>query len=122
MLSAFSPHRKATNWVALPGFRDGDPILALVFVVDLAALALAAVPALAARGRADRRTGWWLMGVCAAAAVGDGFVAAGGSSFAFTAICWIRLVPLGPRPWIPSREYTELSEMSVAAWSVIGPE
>jgi diguanylate cyclase (GGDEF)-like protein/putative nucleotidyltransferase with HDIG domain len=74
--------------VALPGFRHGDPVLTLVFVVDLAALALAAVPALAATARADRRTGWWLMGVCAGAAVGDGFIAAGGSSVAFTAICW----------------------------------
>jgi diguanylate cyclase (GGDEF)-like protein/putative nucleotidyltransferase with HDIG domain len=75
-------------FIAVPGFREGDAILTLVFVVDLAALALAAVPALAATRSADRRTGWWLMGVCAGAAVGDGFVAAGGSSFAFTAICW----------------------------------
>src|SRR4051794_11636006 len=75
-------------FVALPGFRHGDPVLTLVFVVDLAALALAAVPALAAGSRAERGTGWWLMGVCAGAAVGDGFVAVGGSSAAFTAICW----------------------------------
>src|SRR5205814_6946719 len=65
-----------------------DPILTLVFVVDVAALALAAVPALAATGPADRHTGWWLMGVCAGASIGDGFVAAGGSSVAVTAICW----------------------------------
>ena len=75
-------------FVALPGFRHGDPVLTLVFVIDLAALALASVPTLAATARADRRTGWWLMGVCAGAAIGDGFVAAGGSSLAFTAICW----------------------------------
>jgi diguanylate cyclase (GGDEF)-like protein/putative nucleotidyltransferase with HDIG domain len=75
-------------FIAIPGFERHDPILTLVFVIDLAALALAAVPALAATKRADRRTGWWLMGVCAGAALGDGFVAAGGSSFAFTAICW----------------------------------
>ena len=75
-------------FIAIPGFEHGDPVLTLVFVIDLAALALAAVPALAATGRANRRTGWWLMGVCAGASVGDGFVAAGGSSFAFTAICW----------------------------------
>src|SRR3954453_3076183 len=74
-------------FVAMPGF-SRDAILTLVFVIDLAALALAAVPALAATSRADRRTGWWLMGVCAGASVGDGFVAVGGSSFAFTAICW----------------------------------
>jgi diguanylate cyclase (GGDEF)-like protein/putative nucleotidyltransferase with HDIG domain len=75
-------------FVALPGFDHGDPVLTAVFVVDLAALALAAVPTLAATSRADRRTGWWLLGVCAGAAVGDGFVAAGGTSPAFTALCW----------------------------------
>jgi diguanylate cyclase (GGDEF)-like protein/putative nucleotidyltransferase with HDIG domain len=75
-------------FIAIPGFEHGDAILTLVFVIDLAALALAAVPALAATSRADRRTGSWLMGVCASASVGDGFVAAGGSSYAFTAICW----------------------------------
>jgi diguanylate cyclase (GGDEF)-like protein/putative nucleotidyltransferase with HDIG domain len=75
-------------FIAIPGFEHGDAVLSLVFVIDLAALALAAVPALGATSRADRRTGWWLMGVCAGAAVGDGFVAAGGSSFSFTAICW----------------------------------
>src|SRR3954454_16126936 len=75
-------------FVALPGFQHGDPILTLVFVIDVAALAFAAVPALAAAGAADRRTGWWLMGVCAGASIGDGFVAAGGSSAAVTAVCW----------------------------------
>jgi diguanylate cyclase (GGDEF)-like protein/putative nucleotidyltransferase with HDIG domain len=75
-------------FIAVPGFERGDAVLTLVFVIDLAALALASVSALAATSHADRRTGWWLMGVCAAAAVGDGFVAAGGSSLAFTAICW----------------------------------
>ncbi|MEA2468771.1 MAG: hypothetical protein QOJ57_2897, partial [Thermoleophilaceae bacterium] len=76
-------------FVALPGFDHGDPVLTAVFVVDLAALALAAVPTLAATSRADRRTGWWLLGVCAAAAVGDGIVAAGGSHLpAITALCW----------------------------------
>jgi diguanylate cyclase (GGDEF)-like protein/putative nucleotidyltransferase with HDIG domain len=75
-------------FIAIPGFEHRDTVLTLVFVIDLAAVALAAVPALAARSRADRRTGCWLMGLCGAASVGDGFVAAGGSSFAFTAICW----------------------------------
>ncbi|MEA2413335.1 MAG: hypothetical protein QOC77_3896 [Thermoleophilaceae bacterium] len=75
-------------FVALPGFRHGDPILTLVFVIDLAALALAAVPTLAATARADRRTGWWLVGVCAGASVGDALVAAGNRSPALTAICW----------------------------------
>src|SRR3954465_327084 len=78
----------AVWFVAVPGFRHGDPILTLVFVIDLAALALAAVPTLAATARADRRTGWWLMGVCAGAAIGDAFAAAGGSSVGTTAICW----------------------------------
>src|SRR4051812_2031693 len=75
-------------FVALPGFQHGDPILTLVFVIDVAALALAAVPALAATGAADRRAGWWLMGACAAASIGDAFGAGGGSSPAFPAICW----------------------------------
>jgi diguanylate cyclase (GGDEF)-like protein/putative nucleotidyltransferase with HDIG domain len=75
-------------FVALPGFEHGDPILTAVFVVDLAAVALAAVPTLAATSAADRRTGWWLLGVCAGAAVGDGFVAAGGTTPAVTAIAW----------------------------------
>src|SRR3954468_2351415 len=78
----------AVWFVAVPGFRHGDPILTLVFVIDLAALALAAVPTLAATARADRRMGWWLMGVCGGAAVGDAFAAAGGSSVGTTAICW----------------------------------
>jgi diguanylate cyclase (GGDEF)-like protein/putative nucleotidyltransferase with HDIG domain len=75
-------------FVAIPGFRHHDPFLTAVFLVDLVALALAAVPTLAASSRADRRTGWWLLGVCAGAAVGDGFVAAGGASAAVTALCW----------------------------------
>src|SRR3954462_277059 len=78
-----------TLWfIAFPAFPPGDTVLPLVFVIDLAALALAAVPALAATSPADRRTGWGLMGGCASASVGDAFVAAGGSSYAFTAICW----------------------------------
>jgi diguanylate cyclase (GGDEF)-like protein/putative nucleotidyltransferase with HDIG domain len=75
-------------FVALPCFRHGDPVLALVFVVDLAALAFAAVPTLAATARADRRTGWWLVGVCASAAVGDAIVTAGDGAPALTALCW----------------------------------
>jgi diguanylate cyclase (GGDEF)-like protein/putative nucleotidyltransferase with HDIG domain len=75
-------------FVAVPGFDHGDPILTAVFVIDLAAVALAAVPTLAAADRGDRRTGWWLLGVCTGAAVGDGFVAAGGTSAAVTAVCW----------------------------------
>jgi diguanylate cyclase (GGDEF)-like protein/putative nucleotidyltransferase with HDIG domain len=76
-------------FVAVPGFEHGDPVLTAVFVVDLAAVALAAVPTLAAATRQARRTGWWLLGVCAAAAVGDGIVAAGGGSLAaVTALCW----------------------------------
>jgi diguanylate cyclase (GGDEF)-like protein/putative nucleotidyltransferase with HDIG domain len=75
-------------FVAVPGFRDGDAVLTSVFVVDLLALALAAVPTLAATERAERHTGWWLVGVCAGAACGDGFVAAGGSSAGVTALFW----------------------------------
>ena len=75
-------------FIAIPGFEHGDPILTAVFVIDLAAVALAAVPTLAATARADRRTGWWLLGVAFGAAMGDGFVAAGGTSAAFTALCW----------------------------------
>jgi diguanylate cyclase (GGDEF)-like protein/putative nucleotidyltransferase with HDIG domain len=75
-------------FVAVPGFDHGDPVLTAVFVVDLVALALAAVPTLAATARDDRRTGWWLLGVCAGATFGDGFVAAGGTSVAFTALAW----------------------------------
>ncbi|MEA2457437.1 MAG: hypothetical protein QOC95_409, partial [Thermoleophilaceae bacterium] len=64
------------SWfVVKPGFEHGDVILTLVFVVDLAALAVAAVPTLVATERADRHAGWWLVGVCAGAAAGDGFVA-----------------------------------------------
>ena len=75
-------------FVAVPGFEHGDPVLTGVFVVDLTALAIAAVPTLAATHRADRRTGWWLLGVCAGAGAGDAFVAAGGTSPAITALCW----------------------------------
>src|SRR3954471_7134524 len=75
-------------FVAIPGFQHGDPVLTAVFVIDLTALAIAAVPTLAATRRADRRTGWWLLGVCAGATVGDAVVAAGGKSPAITALCW----------------------------------
>ena len=75
-------------FVAVPGFDHGDPVLTSVFVVDLLALALAAIPTLAATERRDRHTGWWLVGVCAGAAFGDGFVAAGGTALAVTAIFW----------------------------------
>jgi diguanylate cyclase (GGDEF)-like protein/putative nucleotidyltransferase with HDIG domain len=75
-------------FVARPGFADSDPVLTAVFVVDLAAVALAAIPTLAATARADRHTGWWLLGVCTGAAVGDGYVALGDSSPAVTALCW----------------------------------
>ena len=74
--------------VAIPGYQHGDPILTSVFVVDLVALGLAAVPTLAAAEQGDRHTGWWLVGVCASSGLGDGFVAAGGTSVAFTAIAW----------------------------------
>src|SRR5436190_1266697 len=66
--------------------RSPHPLLWRTYA--LAAVLGAGASAVAATGRANRRTGWWLMGVCTGAAVGDGFVAAGGSSFAFTAICW----------------------------------
>src|SRR3954469_5945412 len=49
-------------FIGLPGFSGGDPVLTAVFMVDLAALALAAVATLAATARKDRRTGWWLAG------------------------------------------------------------
>ena len=75
-------------FVAVPGFKRGDAVLTSVFIVDLAALALAAIPTLAAAARADRRTGWWLLGVCAGATIGDGYVAAGGLSPAVTALSW----------------------------------
>jgi diguanylate cyclase (GGDEF)-like protein/putative nucleotidyltransferase with HDIG domain len=75
-------------FVAVPGFEHGDPVLTTVFVIDLVALALAAVPTLAATRRSDRRTGWWLLGVCAGAMVGDGFVTVGGVAPAVTALCW----------------------------------
>src|SRR3954465_6371828 len=61
-------------FVAVPGFQHGDPVLTAASVAELAAVALAAVPTLAAATRQARRTGWWLLGVCAAAAVGDGIV------------------------------------------------
>jgi diguanylate cyclase (GGDEF)-like protein/putative nucleotidyltransferase with HDIG domain len=75
-------------FVALPGFGHGDPILTSVFVVDLAALALASVATLSATSPAHRQTGWWIVGMCAGATVGDGFVAGGGNSGVVTALCW----------------------------------
>src|SRR5215213_8456595 len=74
-------------FIALPGFSGGDPILTAVFMIDLAALAVAAVPTLAATARKDRRTGWWLVAVCTSACVGDAVVAQGGPA-TITAICW----------------------------------
>src|SRR3954447_125738 len=74
-------------FIGVPGFDGRDPILTGVFMIDLAALALVAVPTLAAKTRADRRTGWWLVAVCASACVGDAVVVQGGPA-AVTAICW----------------------------------
>src|SRR3954469_23791505 len=74
-------------FIGLPGFSGGDPILTAVFMIDLAALALAAVPTLAATAPGDRRTGWWLVAVCTSACIGDGVVAQGGPA-AVTAMCW----------------------------------
>src|SRR4051812_27895307 len=74
-------------FIGLPGFSGGDPVLTAVFMIDLAALALAAIPTLAASERKDRRTGWWLVAVCASACVGDAVVAQGGPA-AVTAISW----------------------------------
>ena len=74
-------------FIAVPGFGGGDPILTAVFMLDLAALALVAVPTLAATARADRHTGWWLVGVCASACIGDGLVAQGGPA-TVAALAW----------------------------------
>ncbi len=76
-------------WFAvLPGIEHRDRVLTLVVVVDLLALTLAALATAVATDRSDRHTGWWLAGVCGAAAVGDGFVSIGGASTAAAAICW----------------------------------
>ena len=80
-------------FVAIPGFSQGDAVLTSVFIVDLLALSMVAVAAIAAPDRADRTSGWLLAAACAAAASGDGLVAeastrGGASSPAVTALAW----------------------------------
>ena len=65
----------ATYFVAVPGFGRGGSVLTGVFLVDLAALLVAALATVGHGGSRHRRIGWWLVGACAAAMVGDGVVA-----------------------------------------------
>jgi diguanylate cyclase (GGDEF)-like protein len=80
-------------FVAIPGFAIGDPALAVVFVVDLGAVVLAALGAIARRAPCDRRIGWLFAAGAAAAAVGDGVASEGAagqiaSSPVIVALMW----------------------------------
>jgi diguanylate cyclase (GGDEF)-like protein/putative nucleotidyltransferase with HDIG domain len=77
----------AAWFVVRPGLQHGDVVLTLVFAADIVALVLVTVAAAAAPTRAERSTGAALMAAVAAASIGDGVVARGGSA-ALTALMW----------------------------------
>jgi len=60
----------------VPGLRDGDLALTAVVVVDLVALLLVGLSAVARGSGPSRPAEWWTTAACAAAAVGDGLVSA----------------------------------------------
>jgi diguanylate cyclase (GGDEF)-like protein/putative nucleotidyltransferase with HDIG domain len=77
----------AAWFVVLPGLESGEVVLTLVFAVDVLGLVLMTLAAAAAPSRSERGSGVALIGMFAAASVGDGIVAHGGSP-ALTAVLW----------------------------------
>ncbi|HEY7630618.1 MAG TPA: diguanylate cyclase [Thermoleophilaceae bacterium] len=79
--------------VAIPGFQNGDFLLTLVFVVDVAAMLLGAFAALAVpRGHAQT-VAWAIVGGCTTATIGDGLTSAAaagqtGSAVSVIAVLW----------------------------------
>jgi diguanylate cyclase (GGDEF)-like protein/putative nucleotidyltransferase with HDIG domain len=65
-----------TYFVAAPGFLHGDPLLTLVFVIDLAAAVLAVGTVVARHSPGDRRVAGWIAVACLVVTVGDGLVSA----------------------------------------------
>ena len=62
-------------FVAIPGFVRGNPLLTLVFVLDLSAVLFASFAAVIRRERQHRRVGWALVFTATSVAVGDAFIA-----------------------------------------------
>jgi diguanylate cyclase (GGDEF)-like protein/putative nucleotidyltransferase with HDIG domain len=112
-------------FVVAPGLARGETVLALVFLIDLAAIALAAIGTLAASSTGGRRTGWWIVGVCAGAAVGDALVALGSAPPALVALCWsassIALVVAATDRSADSKPIEEDERMSFVAARTILP-
>src|SRR5947209_13802726 len=91
----------AAWFVAKPAFEHGDLVLATVFLIDLAALAIACASTISVPAGPVKRAGWSLAGAVALAATGDGFVALGDGSPAATAACWAAagtLIFIAPPP------------------------
>jgi diguanylate cyclase (GGDEF)-like protein/putative nucleotidyltransferase with HDIG domain len=74
-------------FVVRPALAHGDEVLTAVFIADLVAFALVTVAAASAPSRAETRSGLAVAAMFAAAAIGDGIVARGGSP-ALTAAMW----------------------------------
>src|SRR5436305_1229922 len=90
----------AAWFVAKPAFEHGDVVLATVFLIDLAALAIACASTISMPAGPVKRTGWSLAAALAFVAAGDGFVALGDGSPAVTAACWAAagaLIFIAPR-------------------------
>ena len=66
----------AAVFIVVPGFRKGDVVLTLVALIDVFALLLATLAAVAHRARAERRVLIPLVAGCALATVGDALVSA----------------------------------------------
>src|SRR5205085_3068358 len=66
----------STYFVILPGLKHGDIALTLTFAIDVIALLLTSVAAIATNGRQARRVIWAIVVGFGCAAVGDGLVSA----------------------------------------------
>jgi diguanylate cyclase (GGDEF)-like protein/putative nucleotidyltransferase with HDIG domain len=79
-------------FVAIPGFVHGNPVLTLVFVLDLTAVLFASFAAVIRREPSHRRVGWALVVTTTSVAIGDAFVAIASSgphiSQSATALLW----------------------------------
>jgi diguanylate cyclase (GGDEF)-like protein len=79
--------------VAIPGFQHGDSLLTIVFLIDLAAVVMAALATLAGLGGRERLVGWSIVVGCTMAAIGDGITSASvagqvGNVVVITALLW----------------------------------
>src|SRR5436190_548467 len=76
VLCAFAVAALGVSFLIVPGLDRGDVALTLVVVLDLAALVVVALTAVARRASRRHPAAWWLVAACAALVAGDGLVSA----------------------------------------------